>query len=159
MTDSQTRSFPVAQAVPEDAERIAPLFDQYRVFYKASSDLPQAISFLRSQLDKGTSVIYFAYGASRREPIGFTQLYPSFSSVSMRPIWILNDLFVSPDARGQGVAQQLMEAARLHAAETGAIRLELSTACDNAAAQRLYESLSYVRDEQFYHYSLQVQPV
>ena len=85
--------------------------------------------------------------------IGFTQLYPSFSSSSAQRIWILNDLFVTPAVRGNGVARQLLDTARNHAIATGAKRLALSTARDNPA-QKLYESVGYERDNVFYHYSL-----
>jgi GNAT superfamily N-acetyltransferase len=88
--------------------------------------------------------------------VGFAQLYASFSSVSMQPIWILNDLFVDPEHRRSGAGRLLLLAARDHAHQTGAIRLELSTAKTNATAQGLYESSGWVRDEEYYHYSLSV---
>lgn len=72
----------------------------------------------------------------------------------MRPIWILNDLFVSPNFRQQGLARQLMQAAEGYAAQTGAVRVSLSTQITNAQAQALYESRGYQRDQEFYHYSL-----
>ena len=86
--------------------------------------------------------------------IGFTQLYKSFSSVSMGRLWVLNDLFVAPEARRRGVAVVLMEHAREFAAATGALGLELATATDNLTAQRLYEKLGWKRDDDFYHYAL-----
>ncbi|UUZ84260.1 GNAT family N-acetyltransferase [Paenibacillus sp. P26] len=147
----------IAQAELEDVPHIVPLFDAYRIFYGQSSDPAQAARFLKELQEGGHSVIFFAYaGSSRSDVLGFTQLYPSFSSVSMRPIWILNDLFVASSARGRGVGRRLMQAAKEYAEATGALRLELSTARDNHTAQRLYESLGYVRDETFYHYSLNV---
>jgi GNAT superfamily N-acetyltransferase len=98
------------------------------------------------------SVIFVAQN-QQGQAIGFTQLYPAFSSVSARRIWILNDLFVTPGARGNGVARQLLDMAKNHAVATGAKRLALSTARDNPA-QKLYESVGYERDNLFYHYSL-----
>jgi len=79
------------------------------------------------------------------EPLGFVQLYPSFSSVAACRIWVLNDLFVAPDARGSGVGRALMEAAREHAIRTGAKRLTLETTTENRRAWTLYENLGYVR--------------
>jgi GNAT superfamily N-acetyltransferase len=46
------------------------------------------------------------------EALGFTQLYPAFASLSLAPSWILNDLYVEPAARGRGVGEALMQAAR-----------------------------------------------
>ena len=93
---------------------------------------------------------------NERQGLGFTQLYPAFSSVRMRRSWVLNDLFVAPDARGKGVARALMDRARQFAADNGIASLSLATAIDNHPAQALYESLGWVRDEKFYHYDLVV---
>ena len=133
-------------------EGLAALFDGYRVFYQQPSDLVGARQFLQARLEKGDSTILVAQAAD--ELAGFTQLYPSFSSVSMKPIWVLNDLFVAKAYRGRGIAKQLMAAAENFARETGAIRVGLSTQVTNTSAQALYEVRGYVRDTEFYHYSL-----
>jgi ribosomal protein S18 acetylase RimI-like enzyme len=143
-------------AAAADLDLIAPLFDAYRQFYGQPADLPLARAFLADRLRQGDSVIFLAVRAADGTAVGFTQLYPAFSSVAARRIWILNDLFVAPDARRSGVARGLMDAARQHGVRTGARRLVLSTAHTNGAAQRLYESLGYVRDEQFVQYKLEL---
>ena len=86
--------------------------------------------------------------------VGFTQLYPMFSSVSAARTFILNDLFVVQEARRKGVGIELLKAATRFGRSVGAIRLSLSTAIDNQTAQALYESLGWVRDTEFYAYSL-----
>ena len=88
------------------------------------------------------------------KPLGFTQLYPSFSSVSARRTWILNDLYVAAAARRRGVARYLMEVAHAHSMETGALRVTLSTARDNTPAQALYDSLGYVRETGMFEYAI-----
>lgn len=152
MTTRPTARATARQAVLADAETIAPLFDGYRQFYQQQSDLSLAYSFIHGRLAQRESVIFLAEDDAGHA-LGFTQLYPSFSSVSARRIWTLNDLFVLPKARGAGVGRALLDAAREHALATGAKRLILSTAHDNPA-QALYEALGYVRDTRFYHYSL-----
>jgi GNAT superfamily N-acetyltransferase len=131
-------------------ELVAPLFDAYRRFYGQPSDLDGARRFLAERLGRGESVVYAVVEGVRA--LGFTQLYPSFSSVSMRPIWILNDLFVAEDARRRGVGVRLLRAARDHATRTGAVRLALSTAVTNTTAQALYERDGWRRDTAFLHY-------
>jgi GNAT superfamily N-acetyltransferase len=131
---------------------VARLFDGYRVFYGQSADLPLAEAFLRERLERDESVIFVALAGG--EGLGFTQLYPLFSSVSARRLWLLNDLFVAPAARRRGVAEALLLRARQFGAETGARRLELATAVDNHTAQRLYERLGWQRDTAFLHYDL-----
>jgi ribosomal protein S18 acetylase RimI-like enzyme len=70
----------------------------------------------------------------------------------MRPIWILNDLFVLPAARRRGVGTALLNAAKEHAAQTGAVRLVLSTAVTNTAAQAAYERDGWKRETTFFQY-------
>ncbi|MDA7980584.1 MAG: GNAT family N-acetyltransferase [Pirellulales bacterium] len=133
---------------------LSELFDGYRRYYQQESNLAAAREFLTERLHNDESVIFLAL--SEGKPIGFTQLYPSFSSVSMRRIWILNDLFVAEDARRSGAGGALMETARRHAEETNAKGLVLATAHDNLAAQSLYERLGWKRDQEFLHYELLV---
>jgi GNAT superfamily N-acetyltransferase len=135
----------ILRAGLEHLDHLAPLFNAYREFYQQEPDLEGARQFLHDRLRQGESVIYLAMkeNGEAETGIGFTQLYPSFSSVTMRPIWVLNDLFVLPSFRRGGVARRLLEAARELAATTGAARLTLATARANASAKALYESTGY----------------
>src|SRR5262245_40511125 len=144
----------LVRVTSEQVERIVPLFDAYRRFYGQPPDLDGARRFLAERLGRGESVI-FAVVASGRA-LGFTQLYPSFSSVSLRPIWVFNDLFVAEDARRRGVGARLLRAARDHAVKTGAARLALSTAVTNTVAQALYERDGWRRDTAFLHYEYEL---
>lgn len=135
-----------------DLEPLAHLFDQYRVFYRQPSDLDAARTFLSQRLARGDSAILGAHLGDHLA--GFTQLYPSFTSVGMARLWILNDLYVAEDSRRKGVATALMNAAREFAEMTDAARLVLSTERDNTGAQKLYEHLGYHRDQDFYTYEL-----
>lgn len=144
-------NFSIAKANLADVEIIAPLLDRYRQFYGQPTDLDWAAEFLRDRLMRNESIVFLAVAETA---LGFTQLYPSFSSVSLQKIWILNDLFVMPEARNQGVGMALLERAKLWGIETQAKRIILSTAIDNTAAQSLYEKAGYLKDSAFYHYQL-----
>jgi GNAT superfamily N-acetyltransferase len=147
----------VKRAALADLDAVAPLFDAYRQFYGQRSDLAAARAFLEERLRREESVIFLAVdGEGGNEVLGFTQLYPSFSSVSVRRLWILNDLFVRPGLRRGGVGRRLLERARAWAIETDAKGLMLATAVSNAAARALYESCGWRRDEEFEHYVLLV---
>ncbi len=145
-----------SRATLDDLDALASLFDGYRVFYKQRSDLALARTFIEERLQRDESVIFIARDGQNREALGFTQLYPMFSSVAARRIWVLNDLFVAATARKRGVARALMGCARDFAMEAGALRLILETAEDNHAAQALYESLGYVLESGERHYSLEL---
>ncbi len=134
-----------AEATEADVALAAPLFDAYRQFYDQPSDLELARAFLADRLWAEDSVVLLAFDApGAAEAVGFAQLYPSWSSVAARPIWILNDLFVAPAARGRGVGRALLERCRQLGVETGAAFLVLETLAGNTGAQKLYESLGWV---------------
>ncbi|MED0867569.1 GNAT family N-acetyltransferase [Bacillus spizizenii] len=144
----------IRQAKTSDAAAIAPLFNQYREFYKQASDLKGAEAFLRACLENDESIILTA--EENGEIIGFTQLYPTFSSVAMKRIYILNDLFVAPHARTKGAGGQLLSAAKDFAAENGAKSLLLQTEHHNRTARSLYEQNGYEEETAFVHYRLNV---
>jgi ribosomal protein S18 acetylase RimI-like enzyme len=137
-----------------DISSLATLFDLYRVFYEQKSDIKKVTEFLSSRIEKKDSSIFVA--RENADIVGFTQLSPSFSSVGMKQIWILNDLFVRPQFRRQSIAKKLMEEALNHAKKTGALRIDMATQVSNTHAQNLYESMGYIKNESFYHYSLSV---
>lgn len=140
------------QATVEDLEGISHLFNLYRMFYKQESDLEGARDYIKDRIESKDSVIFVVKGKDKL--IGFTQLYPTFSSISMKRAWILNDLYVDIAARNQGVGEMLLSKAREFAIETGAKNLSLSTAQINLSAQKLYEKNGYKKDTEFYHYEL-----
>ncbi len=152
----KNRGAAIVRATARHVELLTPMFDEYRQFYKQAPDSGQARRFLRERLRRDESVVFLAIGDGEDGTgVGFTQLYPSFSSVSLKRVWILNDLFVVPDARRRGIASALLERAERFAVETQAKGLELKTAKDNPA-QHLYERMGWQRDEAFHHYSRSV---
>ena len=112
-----------------------------------------AEQFIRERIEQKESVILVAL--SEGEFIGFVQMYPIFSSVSMRRAWLLNDLFVGPAYRSRGVATMLLDASKQLARDAKAKWLLLQTGADNAPAQLLYEKNGWVREADiFYRFDL-----
>lgn len=142
----------IRHATIHDLDTIVPLFDAYRSFYNQPSDPALARAFLTERFQHHESIILLAIDAGGAA-VGFTQLYPVFSSVSCTRKYLLNDLFVVPAARRTGAGRRLIEAASAFARAQGAASLSLSTGVNNAAAQRLYEALGWTRDESFYEYN------
>lgn len=140
----------IHRAQAKDADRIAPLFDAYRQFYQAPSDIEASHQFIFERLTNHESVIFLA--VEGEGALGFVQLYPLFASVALQSLWLLNDLFVDPAVRKRGVAEALMKHAEQFAYEMGSRGLFLRTARDNYPAQQLYEKCGWVRDEKFYRY-------
>lgn len=149
----------VRQAVLSDLDVLVPLFDSYRQFYGRDSNLGDARDFLSARFNHGESVLFIAQEG--HTPAGFVQLYPSFSSVSLARTFILNDIFVHEQWRKRSVGSLLIAAAVEFARALGAVRVSLSTAITNQAAQALYQSAGWKRDEQFfyYHFAIEAQPI
>ena len=139
----------IRRAKKKDIEPLSVLFDKYRIFYKQQPDISLAKIFLKKRMKRKESVIFVA--EERNELIGFTQLFPIFSSVSMKRTWLLNDLYVNEKARGIGAATALLNAAREFGAETKSKWLLLQTAADNFTAQKVYEKNGWVKETDFFY--------
>ncbi|CAH0289003.1 putative N-acetyltransferase YvbK [Peribacillus sp. Bi96] len=143
----------IQKATLHELESLTELFDLYRVFYEQISDYDRAKEFLRERLTNGESVVFM--GFDEGHPVGFAQLYPTFSSVSMKRSWVLNDLFVKESARKKGFGEGLLNSAINFARETGAKGVSLETGKDNVNAQKLYEKIGFVRESNyFYHFTI-----
>lgn len=149
--------FVVRRGNIDDLELLAPLFDAYRQFYRKPLDTALARQFLLERFERSESTIFLAIRPDGTA-LGFTQLYPSFSSASAARIFILNDLFVVPEARRTGVARTLLAAAKEFGRMSGAVRLTLSTEVTNTTAQALYESEGWIKQTDFYNYQLDWTP-
>jgi GNAT superfamily N-acetyltransferase len=151
----------IKRITSSESSLVTELFDKYRIFYKQPSDIELAENFIQARLHNNESVIFVAIIKNENNviPVGFTQLYPKFSSGRAIKIWILNDLFVEPKHRKQGVGESLINTALKFAREDRANHVELSTAIDNRTAQNLYERLRFIRqnpDGGFYNYKIDV---
>lgn len=139
----------IRRAKKRDIDQISILFDKYRIFYKQKGDITMAKAFLKKRMKRKESVIFVA--EERKELIGFTQLFPIFSSVSMKRTWLLNDLYVNEKARGKGAATALLNAAKEFGRETNSKWLLLQTAKDNFTAQKVYEKNGWVKETDFFY--------
>ncbi|EMD0742751.1 GNAT family N-acetyltransferase [Vibrio cholerae] len=145
----------ILKAAISELDQIVSLFDDYRQFYGQKSDIDAAREFLRNRFVNNESVIFLAM-TENNEALGFVQLYPSFSSVAMKPMWYLNDLFVSDGSRNKGVARALLQKVKYFANETNALTVKLATSSTNEKAKSLYESEGYDKVVAFEHYTQSV---
>ncbi|WP_281560792.1 GNAT family N-acetyltransferase [Thalassomonas sp. RHCl1] len=143
----------IERASLKDVAQIANLFNLYRIFYRQQSNPELAQQFISERLGNEESVIFYAKDENGQY-LGFTQLYPNFSSVSAQRTWVLNDLYVLEQARGLGVGTLLLNRAKEHAVATNAKGIALETAESNLQAQKLYQSLGYKRSSGFFGYFL-----
>jgi GNAT superfamily N-acetyltransferase len=149
---NQPATIRIEAATIDDLAELAQLFDAYRVFYKAASDPVRVDAFLHGLITHHRTHIFLARQTAGAPALGFVHLMPSLNTIAMRPIWLLEDLYVVPSARKQGVATALMRHAESFARQTGAERLTLATAHDNHDAQALYRNLGYEHEDHFRYY-------
>jgi GNAT superfamily N-acetyltransferase len=142
----------IQQATIHQLEPLSILFDSYRVFYKKNSDVESAKKFLHERIDKNESIIFVSFD-EKNVMTGFTQLYPLFSSTRMKRLWLLNDLFVNSNYRGQGFSVALIEQAKKLCKETNACGLMLETAKTNDIGNKLYPKTGFTLDEDHNYYS------
>ena len=144
----------IIEATTAHLPQLATLFDAYRQHYEQAPDPEGAKTYLSERLSRSESVIYVA--VDEGAVIGFTQLYPVFSSIGMKKAWILNDLFVDPAHRRKGAARALIAASRALGENTSARYIMLQTHITNKNAQALYEHTGFQRDDEFYYYYLSI---
>jgi ribosomal protein S18 acetylase RimI-like enzyme len=144
----------IRAATTKDVSELAELYIAYRVFYGEPPAADAAHAFLRDRIQRRAGQYFLAWekDAAQKSPIAFMHLMPSTNTLAMRPMWFLEDLYVDPSARNQGVATSLLRHAEDFARGTGAERITLATAHDNAAAQSIYRKLGYLREEHFYYF-------
>ena len=146
----------IVQATLEHLDLLTPMFIKYREFYGELPLPDSSRKFLENRLKRKESVIYLALADDEDKLLGFCQLYPSFSSLSLKRVWILNDIYVAEDARRQLVADRLLQTAKKMAKDTNAIRLRVATSENNLAAQKTYESIGFREDTVFKNYTLEL---
>lgn len=145
------------QIIKADAShlpQLAVLFDAYRTYYEQAPDVEGAAAYLGERFSNKDSVIYVAEEDGTL--LGFTQLYPVFSSIGMKRAWILNDLFVAPEHRRKGAARGLIAASKQLGETTGSRYIMLQTHITNTNSRALYESTGFLRDDEFYYYYLSI---
>ncbi len=141
----------IRRVLIDDLDQLVLLFDAYRVWYRKQSDREGALRFLQARVSRDESIIYGAFTPGD-EMVGFTQLYPLFSSTRMARIWLLNDLYIMAAYRGLGLSKQLIDRAKELAVETGAQGIALETEVSNEIGNALYPRMDFVLEEGFNHY-------
>lgn len=140
----------VRRAVLEDLHPLSVLFDEYRQFYGASSNLELSYKFLKQRFLNEESVIFIH--VKDEVLTGFVLLYMGFSSVACSIYYILDDVYVRPIYRRQGSAKQLIDTAILFARHQNAQRISLETQKNNYQSHQLYEQMGFVKDDEFQTY-------
>ena len=141
----------IIQATLADIQALTSIFEAYRKFYRQAPNPEAAAAFLTERITREESVIFIAKN-DKGDIIGFTQLYPSFTSTRLNNTWILNDLYVDIEHRGQGISKALIDRAKQHAIQTKAHGLMLETEKDNRIANQLYLSTDFKKETNNFYF-------
>ncbi|MBZ0202230.1 MAG: GNAT family N-acetyltransferase [Ignavibacteria bacterium] len=136
----------IIKASQNELEKVACLFNDYRIFYDQETDIEGATSYIKERMENNESIIYLALDDDGNA-MGFVQLYPSFTSIGMKRMWILNDLYVDIIHRKKNAAEMLINRCKELIHKTGAAGLVLETQNDNFPAQKLYFKTGFIKDE------------
>ena len=144
----------IRRATQDDVPEVTRLYVAYRIFYGEPPAAEAALAFIGDRIRSNAGQYFLAWSAAGepQAPVAFVHLMPTTNTLAMRPMWLLEDLYVDPAARNQGIATSLLQHAEDFARSTGAERITLATAHDNAAAQSIYRRLGYVREDYFWYF-------
>lgn len=140
----------IRQATIEDLPKLVPIFDSYREYFKHPKDPSKVESFLYEKFEHLESVIFVA--EQEREVIGFAQLYPIFSSLSLQRVWLLNDFYISEKYRNRGIGKQLFAKVKEFTLLTKSKGIELSVEHSNKEAWHFWERQGFRIDNEFRYY-------
>ena len=144
----------IIRANKNHIDGIAILFDLYRQFYKYQKNLNNSKNYIHKRLINDESIIFIAI--KNEKIVAFVQLYETFDSLNLSKKLVLYDLYVLDKYRKLGIGRKLMNKSKDFAKINKFPKIELSTSRDNYNAQKLYESLDYIRDKEYYDYCLEV---
>lgn len=144
----------IARVDVADLDKLLELMRAYCDFYGAAPPDAGLLGLARALIDdpEHEGVQLMARGADG-QAVGFATIYWTWSTTGAGRIGVMNDLFLAPSARGQGVADQLIAACRDECVRRGARELTWQTAPDNFRAQKVYDRVG-ARREQWLDYVL-----
>ena len=144
------------KATSNDVEHLSELFNAYRMFYQKASAIQSAKTFLEDRISNKDSEIFVAQNTTNKL-VGFVQLYPLFSSTRMKKFWLLNDLFVHPEFRGNGISIGLIQKAKDLVLESKACGMYLETEKSNLIGNALYPKTGFELNTSVNFYEWNVQ--
>jgi GNAT superfamily N-acetyltransferase len=126
---------------PDDLADLLPLMRAYCTFYESDPSDEELRTLATAFLEGAGGTQLIARDASGRA-LGHATVLWSWDTTLAQRLAVMEDLFVTPEARGRRVGATLIDACRRLAADRGIEWLAWETAPDNATAQRLYDGLA-----------------
>jgi GNAT superfamily N-acetyltransferase len=145
----------IATVTEADLPELMPLMRGYCDFYEVNPSDEELLAFSRELLARpDLDGVQLLARDDEGRAIGFATILWTWSTLSASRIAVMNDLFVSPDGRGSGAADALIEACAERAREHGATSLEWQTARDNDRARKVYDRVGGRMSDRWVDYDL-----
>jgi len=142
----------IVKSTEKHLDQLVEIFEEYRLFCGCEPSPKETKAFLKKLICNQESVLFIAIDSDTDKLMGFVNLYPSYSTLALQRLWILNDLGVSSHFRGKGVSKALIQKVQEFAKETNAVRIELKTAVQNTTARNLYKAMDFTIDADNVYY-------
>jgi ribosomal protein S18 acetylase RimI-like enzyme len=126
---------------PGDREAWRELFRAYGVFYETRFT-DEILDGVWAWLLDPSHEVFALVADDAGELVGFAHIRRLSDTFTAGPAWFLDDLYVAPGRRGQGIARDLIERAARDGAAAGGGTFRWITAADNTTAQRLYDRIA-----------------
>jgi ribosomal protein S18 acetylase RimI-like enzyme len=135
---------PIRRASAEDAAEVAGLLHDFNTEFDDPTPGVEALTeHARRLLAEGEMTVLL--GGEGPDAIALLRLRPSVWTG--KPEAYLQELYVAPALRGQGLGRALLEATMDAAREAGATGIDLNTGETDTAARALYESCGFTNLE------------
>jgi GNAT superfamily N-acetyltransferase len=149
----------IAIVAEDDLPDLLPLMRGYCDFYEVAPADEALLAMSRVLIeDPERQGLQLIARDDDGQAVGFATIFWTWSTLSADRLGVMNDLFVSQDARGGGVADALIAACADQCRDRGVPDLAWQTAKTNARAQVVYERVGATRDDRWLDYSLSVAP-
>ncbi|MDX6581104.1 MAG: hypothetical protein QOI10_288 [Solirubrobacterales bacterium] len=134
----------IRRATADEAAEVARLLDAFNSEFDEFTPGVEKLTERARRLIGDEEVTVLLIGD---DPFGIAQLrfFPSMWSDGSEAY--LEELYIAPKRRGEGLGRALLEAAMEHARERGAMNIGLNTSEDDTAALALYESAGFTNRE------------
>jgi GNAT superfamily N-acetyltransferase len=147
----------IATVTEADLPELLPLMRGYCDFYEVDPSDEALLAMSRALIaDPDREGVQLIARDAAGQAVGFATIFWTWTTLSASRIGVMNDLFVTADARGSGVAEELIAACAERARDHGATALDWTTAHDNHRAQKVYDRVGGRRDDRWLDYELEL---
>ncbi len=144
----------VRKALTKDVPAIALLIREFAEFEKLSEWCEVTEGDLREAIFGGQSFVQGLVAMADNRYVGYALFFPVFKSFRGERSIFLEDLYVTPDLRGNGLGFVMLREVAIYAKKQGFVRLDWQALKWNEAAINFYKNLGAETDDENFDFRL-----